>query len=298
MKPERHFIAERPLAQHCPELLRPAPAACELMAALAQLGDRLVRSLGGGLARMSGGDAPTVRSQPSRDCTMAELASDIGPLAANSLLSSPTLSAPFFASIEAAAVFRLVDRAFGGRGDVPSPLPEAFPLSAELLIARLEAAVTAAVSEALLLDGDGTVDATRRDGSLAHLTPFPAGAEMVALPLEIQPGIGPAWTLTLAFPAASLAELLGVSERNAAKPRPRVEADPASEPFCDLPLAVTAVLVDMRMGFAALSALQPGQILPVAVARSVPLKVGDKTVAHGTIGEVDDRVAIQITHAF
>jgi len=63
-------------------------------------------------------------------------------------------------------------------------------------------------------------------------------------------------------------------------------------------MPVTAVLVDMRIGFSQLSALKVGDVLPVAVARSVPLKIADTTIAHGTIGEVDDRVAVQITHAF
>jgi flagellar motor switch protein FliM len=61
---------------------------------------------------------------------------------------------------------------------------------------------------------------------------------------------------------------------------------------------MSAVLVDMQIPFTTLSALQVGQVLPVAVARSVPLKVGDKTIAHGTIGAMDDQVAVQITHAF
>lgn len=54
----------------------------------------------------------------------------------------------------------------------------------------------------------------------------------------------------------------------------------------------------MRIPFSSLSTLKPGQLLPVAVARSVPLTIGDKVVAHGTVGEMDDRVAVQITHAF
>jgi flagellar motor switch protein FliM len=39
MKPERAFIAERPLAQHAPELLRQAGAA-ELLPLLNRLGER------------------------------------------------------------------------------------------------------------------------------------------------------------------------------------------------------------------------------------------------------------------
>jgi flagellar motor switch protein FliM len=74
--------------------------------------------------------------------------------------------------------------------------------------------------------------------------------------------------------------------------------NPALDPFGAMPLTLSAVLVDMRIGFAELSNLQPGQILPVAVARSIPLKIGDKTIASGTIGALDDRVAVQISQAF
>lgn len=298
MKPERIFIAERPLARHCPELLRPAPAPSDLLPTLAQLGERLARCLAAGLARLSGGEAPAVRSHMPRECSMAELAGEIAPLAANSLLAPEGRAAPFLASLEAAAVLRMVDRAFGGKGDVPSPLPDAFSLSAELLMTRLEAIVATAAGEALGAQAGGAIRALRRDGSLAQLAPFPDNAALVALTLEVHETPAPAsWRLTLAFPAESLNELFGTDQTIAAS-RPRAEASATQEPFGDMPLTVNAVLVDMRIGFSQLSSLRPGDILPVAVARSIPLKIADKVIAHGAIGEVDDRVAVQITQAF
>jgi hypothetical protein len=39
-----------------------------------------------------------------------------------------------------------------------------------------------------------------------------------------------------------------------------LQPNPADEPFGAVPLTISAVLVDMRIGFAALSNLQPGQI--------------------------------------
>lgn len=298
MKPERTFIAERPLARHCPELLRPAPAAGDLLPTLALLGEKLARSFALGLARLSGGDAPAIRCNAPRECAMADLAVEIAPLAANSLLTPVTQHAPFLASVEAAAILRMVDRAFGGKGHVPSPLPEAFPLSAELLVTRLEAVVAAATGDALGTAAGGTIRAIGRDGNLAQLSPFRAETPMVALTLEVHEApTSAAWKLTLAFPLDTLTELLGGAQQ-VAEPRARVEANPAEEPFGDMPLTVTAVLVDMRIGFSQLSNLKVGDILPVAVARSVPLKVADKTIAHGAIGEVDDRVAVQITQAF
>jgi flagellar motor switch protein FliM len=298
VKPERTFIAERPLAQHCPELLRPAPGASELAPALAHVGDALARSFAAGLAKLSGGDMPVARCIAPRECTMAELAQDIAPLAANCLMIPASRHAPFFASIEAAAVLRMVDRAFGGRGQVPSPLPDAFPMSAELLISRLEGLVAAATGHVLGLSEEDAIRAIKRDGCLDHLAPFAAATPLIALTVEVhEPAATEAWKLTLAFPIDSATELLGAAQP-APKAGPRVEANPKEEPFGDLPLTVTAVLVDMRVAFSQLAQLKPGQIIPVAVARSVPLKVADQVIANGSIGEVDDRVAVQITHAF
>ena len=117
MKPERAFVAERVLAQHCPELLRSSAAPIPLMPALTRLGDGLARTLSIALAPLSAGEAPLVRSQTPRECTMAELAQQIGPLAANSLLTAGSPDMPLLASVEAEAVLRMVDRAFGGRGE-------------------------------------------------------------------------------------------------------------------------------------------------------------------------------------
>ena len=77
-----------------------------------------------------------------------------------------------------------------------------------------------------------------------------------------------------------------------------LDMDFRGEPFGAMPLSLSAVLVDMALPVSTISALQPGQVLPVSVARSIPLKAGGQTIAHGTIGALDDRVAVQITHAF
>lgn len=301
MKPQRAFIAERPLAEHCQELLARGNAAApaDLLPALAKLGDRFSRGLAAALTPLSGGNAPALRCAAPRAVAMAELTTTTAPLAANSLLAAGADGTPLLASLDAAGVLRIVDRAFGGRGHVPSPLPEEFPLSAELMIGRLETLVAGALASALGGDDVAPVQALRRDGSLAALSPF-AGSEMLTvLAIAIEEPGHPAWQVTLAFPQATLLALFGSeTDGPARRPSAAFPPNPSDEPFGDMPLPVSAVLVDMRMPFSTLSALQVGQILPVAVARSVPLKIGDKTIAHGTIGAVDDRVAVQISKAF
>src|SRR5262245_53681972 len=110
MKPERVLIAERILAQHCPELLRSREAApVALQPSLARLSAGLARTLANALAPLSAGEPPLVRSLAPRECTMRELTQDIAPLAANSLLSAGS-DLPTLASLDAEAVLRMVDR--------------------------------------------------------------------------------------------------------------------------------------------------------------------------------------------
>lgn len=295
MKPQHAFIAERAAAQHCAELLPRGPEPAELLQQLTRLGGRLARQLAEGLTALGGGEAPAITPKPVRETRFAELATEIGTLAANSLLAAGVTAAPLLVSLDAGAVLRLVDKAFGGRGEAPSTLPERFPLSSQLMIQRLEALVVERLGAAL--GADGALRAMRRDGELAELAPFRTDARLAVLELEVVEGMRAPWLVTLALPFATLAELFGHGDRPPAAlaTTPRA-ADPAAAPFADVPLPLTAVLVDMQVPLATISTLAPGMVLPVAVARAVPISVAGSVIAHGTVGAQDDRVAIKISN--
>lgn len=300
MRSERSFTAERPAAQHCAELMRGdaiCPAPLDVLPSLARAGEKLARLLSARLAPLLGGAVPTITVAAPVESDFATLARTIPALAANSLLAAGAADAPLLATVDAAAVLRIVDRTFGGRGLAPAPLPDAFPLSAEIMIRRIEGLVATSLAEAL---GAASVEPVRRNGSLAALEAFADSTPMTALTLTVAEADGDAWPIVIALPATTLALLYGAGKQTPARSAvaaPR-SANPTDEPFGDLPLTVTAVIVDTRLTMAALAALRPGAMLPVSVARNVPLRIGDKTIATGTIGAVDDRVAIQITQAF
>ena len=293
MKREQAFIAERQAAQHCAELLRRGPEPVDPVPALARLGERIARQIAPLLAELLGGDPPAVTALTPSELSEAELIEQVGPLAANSLLAPGGPGVTLLASVDGTAVLRLVDRAFGGTGAAGGPLPEEFPLSAELLIQRLEAVIMQSLGEAL---GHSEVRALRRADSLAELAPFPAGAKLIALQLEVIEAPKTPWKLTFALPLVMLPKLLGSGD-GAASTGPSVPhaANPAAAPFADVPIPVTATLVDMQMSLAVIAALEPGSVLPVAVARAVPLTIGAATIARGTIGAQDDRVAVRLT---
>lgn len=295
MKPERALIAERPLARHCPELMRSGPTHADLAPSLARFGERLSRHLTVSFARLWNDETVEVRSADPRECTMADLLAETAPLAANTLFCAGGRDAHILACVDAEAPLRLVDRAFGGKGEAPSPLPEAFPLSAELMISRLETEIAAGIARTFQAQSDDDFRAVRRDNSLGELAPFAADAQLLTLALTVTEQENTPWQVTFAFPMATLSKLFGNGDQSRAPgSRPKGKADPTGETFGDIPLTLRATIVDMNIPFSSLSALRPGQILPVAVARSVPLTIGDRIIAHGTVGEMDDRIAVQI----
>lgn len=291
MKPESTFIAERPAATHCPELFRRGQTPADLLSQFAGIGERMVRLLADRFAPIKGGDAPAMRCLPVQECDAGALVGRIGPLAGNCLLDAGD-AIPLLVSFQAEGVFHLLDCSFGGPGEVPKPLPDSFPYSAELMMYRLEA--TAATSLAKAIGRE--VNPKARSERLAELSPFAKETRLALLPIEVTQAGGLNWTVTIAAPLEALEALFDRGEGN---PVLRTGSHhPVEAPFGELPLALSAVLVDMRMAVSALSELKVGQILPVSVARSVPLRVGDTTIGHGTVGALDDRVALQLTQTF
>lgn len=292
MKAEPAPTPRRPSARHCPELLNRGPTPAERLSHFARAGEKLARLLGEGFAPLQGGSPPVLRRLPVQECDAAALAGMIAPLAGNFLLTAGSAATPLLVSFQAEGVLHLLDCAFGGPGEVPSPLPREFPFSAGLMLHRLEGLAASTLTMALETEFLPKARADR----LAELAPFAKNARLAVLPIEATRTGCPNWTVLIAAPLASLEVLFDHGERT-----PVVRTRPHSatgEVFGDLPLTLSAVLVDMRMGVSALSELQPGQVLPVSVARSVPLRIGEATVAHGTIGALDDRVAVQVTHTF
>lgn len=303
MKPEPALVAERIAAQHCPELVRAAPGPDELMPLLQRAAERFARTLAPALVPLLGGGAagkvPTVKAQAARKGDLSELLMFSPDLAANSLLGVPGGAAPLplLIALDAAAILRMVDRTFGGRGEAPSPLPDSFPGSADLMIQRFEGVIAQHLGAALSAGKGDPLQPLRRDSSLVALEPFARDEPLAAIEFDVgEPG-GDSWLLTLALPFTTLSALFGAAPRPA-RAVYHEPADPHSEPFSGVPLQLTALLVDMLMPMAVVAALQPGMVLPVAVARQVPLKAAGLTIATGTVGAADDRVALQITAAF
>lgn len=306
MKPEGNFVAEAIAAQHARELLRAIAPGSDPLKDLNRLAGRVGELLGDPLARLCAGRKIALCASPAVEVDGgSELAAKLGSVAANCILAAGEGQAPLMVSIPAATALAFVDLIYGGTGEVPERIPEKLPATVSLMSSRLEAIVVEALAAALELGagkpGDDKPDENKGirtlcSGTDEHLlVPF-AQCRVMLFSVEIAvAGIRPL-AVTVGFPAASITELFG--KRAPGKPasvRNPKRASPAVEPFAGIPLPLKAVLVDMNISVSLLSALKPGMILPVAVARTVPLIAGEQVVAQGTIGAMDDRAALQLT---
>jgi flagellar motor switch protein FliM len=160
----------------------------------------------------------------------------------------------------------------------PQQLPRELPLSAQLMVQRLEGLIAGCLAAALGAETTDAIRPLRREGNIDHLAPFGNDEPIVALVFSVTEPGRPAWAIEMAFPYDTLATLFANGQRPPAS-GDHAPADPREAPFADVPLPLSAVLVDIRLPLAAISALEVGQILPVPVARAVPLCVGGRPSA-------------------
>lgn len=296
MRPEGNFIAQAVAAQHARELLRAVAPGTDPLKDLNRFGGRIGELLNGPIARLCAGRKLKLRAAAAVEVDGGEeLAGKLGQVAANSLLVAGEGQAPLMISIPATTALALVDLVYGGTGEVPERIPEKLPTAANLMSNRLEAILVEALTAGLEL-GEGQGIQTLCSGTDEELlAPF-AQCRVALVGLEVVVAGSRPLPVTVGFPAASMGELFGKrapgKPANAKNGKP---ASPAAEPFAGIPLELKAVLVDMNVPVSLLSALKPGTILPVSVARTVPLIAGDHVVAHGTVGAMDDRAALQLT---
>lgn len=291
MRQHRTIKAAGVAAQHCAALMPAAPTAEDNLAALEHPTKRLSRLLPPALAPLCGDAAPALEIEAARIVEAGALLDRIGPLAANAVVDDGAGAPAMLLSADAKAVFAQLDRAFGGAGEAPDALPVRFPVSAELLIAGVHDALLPVIAEALGLPGAPQIIA--RCGELSDFEPAIEQERFALLAMTFVDAKGARFALTLALTLPFLARLAqrrdGAAHLAAAQ-----AAGPLDAPYCDIPLRLDARLVDMRVPLRALGDLAPGVVLPVAVARHVPIAIGETIIGFGALGEQDDRVALRL----
>lgn len=301
MRPTGPFVAERVAAQHCPELLRGTRQAADPLKELARLGQRLPELLELHFGTLCAGARAEVRVGEPVEMQAGAVSDKRGDQVLNGSIAIGPKEVMMIASLPRRAVLGLVDLALGGTGKDCQLSTGRLPMSAQMMFGRFEKMISGVLAQAMGIADPETVRPKPSASGIDMGTPF-AGCRRTILPLEVTIGDNQPWEIALVFPGSSVAALVANQpETRATKmasdgaERDPAGASPNAEPFGGIPLPVRAILVDMAVPVSTLSRLKPGMVIPVAVARSVPLVAGDQVIAHGTVGAMDDRAALQLT---
>ena len=141
-----------------------------------------------------------------------------------------------------------------------------------------------------------TMAAAERGSNLNEIAPAGARARAhMATIAVIRPDLP---KLTLTFTTCETSFVQFVTDTPAGQPARRCIGDESIlvSALGHVEFATTATLVDMAIPLSRIVALQVGTVLPVPIHRTVPLSIADIAIAHGAVGALDDRVALEIHH--
>ena len=284
---------------HCPQLLGERIEDADRARCLGALAGRLSLQLPEAMAAMFAGSRPQVTCGERRQIKAGELDKACEDYTSASVFALGSGGPIVSVLIAKADILRLTDRLFGGTGELPDPLPEKLPMTADLVLARLDQALGEG-----LADDDRTHDAEGTRPQLLRRTrdasKFIDGenpsSDCKLLDIAVTEPGRESWNLVLGVRDTALDKMARNSADRAgrAKKRP-VAPDPRVAPYADIPFDVTATLLEMTLPFDRLSDLKVGDRLPVAIPRRVDLALAGRVLASGTIGTREDRVALRLT---
>ncbi len=301
MKPTPDIVAQRPLARHAEELIKPREAAPDLCESAREFGAALGKVLRDPLSALLGGAKLTITCAKAEQAEARLAFGQYKSPAAHFMIAGlPALSCMII-SLSRQDALAMCDRAFGGNGAVFDNAGQGaeveageLPFSADITLNRLGASLATGLG-ALSGAGDAA-QIVRRGTNLERLAPFGCKAETLCVTLSIAEEGGASWQIGLMGLATGFSALLAVLDRSdAADGMTRAPAGPHDEPFSEIPLPLRAVLAEMRLPVSQVSALTKGAMLPLSLRREVPLLAAGNELARGTIGTMDDRIALKLT---
>lgn len=292
MRPEGFLKAERAVAQHSVQLGRRAPEPDQLATLLAAVAPRLEQAVAAEVAALLGGDQPKVSCGKVERCNAQRLHKMIDPVAVNWLFGHAT-GGQVLVSLGLGGALALTDMVFGGPGLPPAMLPDRLPKSADLALERAAHSIGAALGRAL--DRDDPFTLASRSEVLGKLVRARDDEGFLALRCTITHGDAAPLDLIMVLRLSHAPALLAEGFA-AAPPAPLPLADAAlRQPFADLPLAVVAVLADIKLPVARITALKAGDLIPLSIPREVALRLQGRDIARGQAGTADGVLALRIT---
>lgn len=280
-------------AQHCAQLMSRAAEPVDLRREAGRIAGLFAGQFAPRLAHHCGLRTIDVTVGETARVKFADLCERIGESAYSSAFALGAERCGVLVAAPACQLVALFDGLLGGAG-VADPDNDRLPRSAMTFASGFDQALLAAIREASERATFELAGSQPR-GVLSGLASLASDEELWTAELFVAAPSAERWTLTLALCDATLSLITASRAASPATGRAIGSRSFAGSPIGEVALPLRAVLVDTQMPLARLASLQPGTLIPVALNRNIPLLIERSVIAQGTAGEIDDRVALEIS---
>jgi flagellar motor switch protein FliM len=267
-----------------------------MLSGLDRLGEKLGRRMRALLEPISG-VRPQVDTRDAQVVDFGGWSADVPAFTSISVYRLLPLKGNLILRLDASMISTLVDCFYGGIGNRPLPARGEFTPTEDRLIARIADAIVARLvetwTEVLPLDAGLVV----REAGIGFAAGAQPSDQMVLQRFDFSITRDQHWPIDLLFPLPALRAVEGLTGAKIATDDDHVDPiwqQRIARRMRDIRLPARTVLARPNLSLAELMALKAGDVIPVTIGRSLPLIVGNRIVAHGTIGEQDGRAAFQI----
>lgn len=267
-----------------------------MLSGLDRLGEKLGRRLRAVMEPLVG-SRPEIEPQPVSVIDFGEWSQGVASSASISVYRVLPLKGNMLLRLDAGMISTLVDCFYGGVGNRTMPSRPEFTPTEDRLIARLSQSIVeqlaACWADVLPLD----VTMTAREIGVGFASATPASDQMVVQRFTISLIRNEQWPIDIVFPLAALRAVEALTGSKVHDEQITVDVvwqTQMQRQMAHIRLPTRTVLARPSLSLTELIQLQPGDVIPVHINRSLPLIVGDRIVAQGSIGEQDGRAAFMI----
>lgn len=261
-----------------------------------RIGERVARHLRAMLEQIIGAK-PNLATNPA-EMVNYDLWSAMAPnFCSLSTYKLHPLKGSILVKLDAGMVTSMVERFYGGSGTRPAPERNEFTRSEDRLRAKLSddvmKALIAAWADLLPME----MSLASREHDPQALVFAEATDQLLSQTFTLTMGKGQEWTIELMFPLMALRQLEPLLATNA--PDEIQLKDPLwqarlARQMGNIRLPAKTVLARPSLTLNELLNLKNGDVIPVTIERFLPLLVGNRVLAQGTIGEQSGRAAFMI----
>lgn len=191
----------------------------------------------------------------------------------------------------------MVDSFYGGRGTVPSHKRTEFTASEDRMIVRLTELLIGQLKDSWADVIPIEPVLASRETNPDYVTVTKPSDTVILQRFTLVPAHGRPGLVTFIYPQTTLRPIegqLSVKVRDDSSPIDAEWRQRLAYAVEDVRLPVRSVLARPELTMGQLMALKPGDVIPINLAAKVPLLVGSKRFAEGTIGEQEGRAALLV----